>query len=424
MDNANAVSPITTYGGWAVVILLGFVAYQKYFAKNNAGPLLAKQPSRQPRPTDPALAGDVKKKVEKTEKTEKAVKPKPKSKPPVAPSKEVTPSTVNYNDWQDNEAADRKADREFARQLSHAHSGTKFNAKKSDEKRQKSVKQSRAEEGLNVPVEKPSAPSSHAGDADDDLSPPTSPATGPTNGQDVSDMLEPSAPGPSVLRLTDTDAVKPKERKTKQPAEVVETKKQRQNRKKAEAAKASREEAEKVRKVQLEQQRRTARIAEGRAAKDGSTFGANQKNAWDQKPTNGDSVQPLDTFEKQRPQPKAESAKSAPAKDKKQENADPWLSGVPSEEEQMEMLRQEESWNEVKTKKKGKKKDPALEASANPVALTNGTNGASAATNNKTLAPSVGSTKRPIITSSSSSFAALTPEETDDNDDVEKEWDV
>ncbi|KAI1244655.1 hypothetical protein MGN70_014531 [Eutypa lata] len=419
MDSSKAVSPITTIGGWVVVIVIGYIAYRNIYANQNARPLVARQPPRQQRSADVAtLASDAKKKAEK------AVKPKSKPKPTTT-SKEATPPTVNYENWEQDDAADKKADREFARQLSSAHSGTRFNAKKSEDKRHKSIKQSKAEEVLNAPAEKPSAPSSHAGDADDDLSPPTSPPTEAVNGQDVSDMLEPTASGPSVLRLTDTDSVKPKERKAK-PLEVVETKKQRQNRKKAEAAKAAREEAEQIRKVQLEQQRRTARVAEGRAAKDGSAFMTNQNKAWTQKPTNGDTIQPLDTFEQQQAQSKPEPTKSAtPAatKAKKQENADPWLSGVPSEEEQMEMLRQEESWSEVKTKKKGKK-NVASEPSTAPVALTNGTNGVSAAPVSKPSIPAAAVTKRPIITSSSSSFAALTPEETDDNDDVEREWDV
>ncbi|KAK7757148.1 hypothetical protein SLS62_000696 [Diatrype stigma] len=419
MDTSNTISPVTTVAEYLVLGAIGIFVYIRYFAPRK--PPTAKQPARQQRSTDPASASDSKKKAEK------AAKPKPKPKPATATApKEAASPSVNPNNWDVDDAADKKADREFARQLSTAHSGTKFNAKKSDEKKHKSVKQSKAEEVLSVPAEKPSAPSSHAGDADDDLSPPTSPPTGGVNGHDVSDMLEPSAPGPSVLRLTDTESVKPKERKAK-PVEVVETKKQRQNRKKAEAAKAAREEAEQVRKVQLEQQRRTARIAEGRAAKDGSAFVGSQKNAWNQKPTNGDTVQPLDTFEKPQPQPKSEPKKAvaAPAV-KKQETADPWLSGVPSEEEQMELLRQEESWSEVKTKKKGKK-NTSTEASTTPVPPTNGTNGtngASATPSNKSSAPSGGVAKRPIITSSSSSFAALTPEETDDNDDVEQEWDV
>ena len=185
------VSPITTYGGWAVILLLGLVAYQKYITKNNPR-LAAKQPARQQRTTDAAaLSSDAKKKAEK------AVKPKPKPKAP-ATANVATSSSVNYVGVEDTEAAERKADREFARQLASAHSGTKFSAKKSDEKRQKSVKQSKAEEVLGVP-EKPSAPSSHAGDADDDLSPPTSPTASAVNGQDVSDTLEPAPAGPSAI---------------------------------------------------------------------------------------------------------------------------------------------------------------------------------------------------------------------------------
>ena len=73
------VSPITTYGGWAVILLLGLVAYQKYITKNNPR-LAAKQPARQQRTTDAAaLSSDAKKKAEKAARREqaKAVEPAP-----------------------------------------------------------------------------------------------------------------------------------------------------------------------------------------------------------------------------------------------------------------------------------------------------------------------------------------------------------
>ncbi|KAI1503139.1 hypothetical protein F5X99DRAFT_116747 [Biscogniauxia marginata] len=408
MDLASNHSALTTYGGWAVIAAgVGYYIYQRR-QKQARRATTVKQPGRQ---ND--VVSDAKK------KSEKATKPKPKPKAPSNTTTEATSSSVKYN-WEEAEAADKKADREFARQLANTHAGTKFASKKSDEKRQKSVKQSKAQEiDSNVIPEKTSVSSSTTGDADDDLSPQTSPVVAAADSRDVSDMLEPTAPGPSVLRLTDTDSVKkPKERKAKAP-EPVETKKQRQNRKKAEAAKAAREEEEKERKVKMEQQRRTARIAEGRAAKDGSAFAANTQNAWDAKPTNGgDKIQLLDTSEQQ---PKREPAKPAtpvpaPAATTKV-TTDSWSAGMPSEEEQMEMLRQEDSWSEVKTKK-GKKKNIPADTTSGPV--VNGGN------NVKSTQPqaTTNGTKKPVLTSSGSSFAALTPDETDDNDEAEKEWDV
>ncbi|KAI2472107.1 hypothetical protein F4781DRAFT_29865 [Annulohypoxylon bovei var. microspora] len=422
MDISTTHSTLTTIGGWAVILGVGGIIWYRNQQKKQKRPerrgSFTKQSGRQ---NEVDLGSDAKK------KTEKPAKPKPKPKAPTETPTQPVPSDIKYNREED-EAADKKADREFARQLSSTHAGTKFNAKKSDDKKQKSVKQSKAQEISEVQAGKISVASSHAGDADDDLSSQASPVVAAVDGRDVSDMLEPTSSGPSVLRLTDVDSVKPKERKQKAP-EVVESKKQRQNRKKNEAAKAAREEEEKERKVKLEQQRRTARVAEGRAAKDGSTFVANTQNAWNGKPTNGNddenTVKPLDTFDEK---PKAEPVKPANPTTTKaaaatKEKSEPWISGVPSEEEQMEMLRQEDSWNEVKTKKKGKgkKKDVSGETSAPSAPATNGGSTPTA----KPSAPVNGTNKKPILTSSSSSFAALTPEETDDNDEEEeKEWDV
>ncbi|KAI0533920.1 hypothetical protein GGR58DRAFT_85434 [Xylaria digitata] len=403
MDLRKDHSAYTTMGGYAVIaVVIGLWFYASNKKEQNRRSHVVKQPTI--KHTDRDIAVDAKK------KTEKAIKSKSKPIPSASERTEPTVSSSNY-DKEEAEIADKKADRDFARQLSNTHAGTKFNTKKSDEKRQKSVKQSKAQE---IIPDKISAPSSTTGDADDDLSPQVSPVITAADSQGVSDMLEPVAPGPSVLRLTGTDSVKkPKERKAKAP-EPVETKKQRQNRKKAEAAKAAREEEEKERKVKMEQQRRTARIAEGRAAKDGSTFVATQ-NAWSSQPANGsDSVQLLDTFEQQ---PKPEPIKATTSATAAPTTKDPW-SGLPSEEEQLEMIRQEDLWNEVKTKKKGKKKDATTEVSVTPSQPTNGNRAATA-----TSKPTNGS-KKPIITSSSSSFAALTPEEVDDNDEIEEEWDV
>ncbi|KAI1172406.1 hypothetical protein F4777DRAFT_516571 [Nemania sp. FL0916] len=402
MDSAKDHSTLTTMGGYAVIAaVLGIWFYTSQKKEQARRSHIVKQPTKH---NDRDITAEKK-------KTEKASRPKPKPSTPAPERTESTVSTSNYNK-EEAEIADKKADRDFARQLSHTHAGTKFNTKKSDEKRQKSIKQSKAQEIIQ---DKISAPSSTTGDADDDLSPQVSPVVQPADSQGVSDMLEPAASGPSVLRLTGTDSVKkPKERKAKAP-EPVETKKQRQNRKKAEAAKIAREEEEQERKVKMEQQRRTARIAEGRAAKDGSTFTSTQ-NAWNsQSASDSAPVQLLDTFEP------AKVSDSTPATSAaKAATSDPW-SGLPSEEEQLEMIRQEDSWNEVKTKKKGKKKDATVPSPATPN---------QPATSSTPVAPTtsfkpINGTKKPTLTSNNSSFAALTTDEADDDEEEpEQEWDV
>ncbi|KAI0159513.1 hypothetical protein GGR57DRAFT_426859 [Xylariaceae sp. FL1272] len=393
MDIAKNYSLTTTIGGWAFLILAGGVIYYRLQSKNRRPQII----KHAPRQSESAASGDSKKKAEK------AAKPKPKPQTPSTNTSQPVAPAIDY-DAEQEEASEKKAAREFAKQMQKAVTGTKVNTKKSDEKRQKSVKQSKAQEKVEEAVpDKLSAPSSTTGDADDDLSPQVSPAFAAADNQGgVADMLEPVASGPSVLRLTDTDSAKKPQQRQAKALQPVETKKQRQNRKKAEAAKAAREEEEKDRKVLMEQQRRTARVAEGRAAKDGSAFTAAQ-SAWNNKPTNGStSVQLLDTMEPPRSVKPAAAAPAAPA--------DAYVN-LPSEEEQLEMIRAEDSWSEVKTKKKGKKKEtsaPVPTASTPVASSTKPVNGA----------------KKPVLTSSSSSFAALTSEDIADEEEVEQEWDV
>jgi len=333
-------------------------------------------------------------------------------------------------DYSSDEGVDN---REFARQLSSVKQGTNLSAPKKDEKRQKSVKQSRAR-AIEEPVEerKASAPSSTAGaDADDDESPIASPEVTAADAAGVSDMLEPKSAGPSILRLTDTDKVKQKEKKAK-ALEKTETKKQRQNRQKAEAAKVAREEAEKQRQVALEAQRRLARISEGRAAKDGSAFMASQvaQSAWkgngvntssNSSLANGDfvPVQPLDTFDTSS-HTDVSVSKAVPAATG---SNDGWLAVVPSEEEQIEAFRKEDedqAWSTVTTKKpkKGAKKESATDNSASE----SGTVAQPRPIISKSHKANVngnGKPAKPI--SQQSAFAALS---TNDEPDVENEWDV
>ncbi|KAK2022512.1 hypothetical protein LX32DRAFT_191270 [Colletotrichum zoysiae] len=322
--------------------------------------------------------------------------------------------------WLSNNPKDDVDNAEFARRMASIKEGKKFDAKSSGDskKKTKSVKQSRAAEKKPVEVaeeKEPApvpAPAVEAVEDVQDSSPAASPEVTPADPSGVSDMLEPSAAGPSVLRLTGTDKDKPKAKNQKVP-EKAETKKQRQNRQKAEAKKAAREEEEKERKVKLEKQRRTAREAAGIPAKDGSQFMAavnGNKSAWTASspngtPANGDSlaVQPLDTFEA----PAKNDAAPAQA-------ANNWISSLPSEEEQIERLKEDDEWNTVPAKSKKAKKEnrtpspepvkAAAPAPSRPVAQAV----QKPASNGKAAKP---------VQSNFGSFSALSTEE-------EEEWDV
>ncbi|KAL8964579.1 MAG: hypothetical protein Q9183_004353 [Haloplaca sp. 2 TL-2023] len=205
-------------------------------------------------------------------------------------------SAVDTTPAQGNMANDMEEDidnREFAKQMSGLKTGTSLT--KTDNSKNKSKKQGKqAELPLNsfnaLPVNGAStskdlsiASSTTGADADDDLSPATSPPVGAaqtaTSG-DISDMLEAPAKGHSVLRLTGTEKEKP-QAKVQKSAQQPETKKQRQQRRKNEEKKEAREQAERERKALLEKQRRTAREAEGRPAKNG-VGSAPTTNAWNQ----------------------------------------------------------------------------------------------------------------------------------------------
>jgi hypothetical protein len=215
------------------------------------------------------------------------------------------------------------------------------------------------------------------GDADDDFSHSSlSPQLGST-ALDVSDMLEPVAPGPSIIRLVQPANPLPKREKPAPKAPVQEeSKKQRQNRKKAEEKKLLREDDERLRRVQLEQQRRTAREARGEPAKNGLESAPPASNAWT-KPAavvtphvngnghgNGNSTGTgnglLDTFEAQRKPangaPKAKGAKGAY-----------WENQLPSEEEQMRLLLEtdDSQWQTVEKKAKSKRKNTDASEAAN-----------------------------------------------------------
>jgi hypothetical protein len=162
-----------------------------------------------------------------------------------------------------------------------------------------------------------------------------------------------------------------------------------------------------------------------------------QQSAWDG--VNGSSssnattggflpVQPLDTFDTSSYTDVSVPKSATPVQSNP---ADSWIATLPSEEEQMEMLRDEEAWNTVTTKKPSKKKREAAAESpidseptvvqpqptTKPRAASNGSGAAAPAgpAANKTT----GKTAKPF--SQQSSFAALS---TNDNETEENEWEV
>ncbi|KAJ0312630.1 hypothetical protein Brms1b_007838 [Colletotrichum noveboracense] len=344
-----------TMGGYLVVLALAGGLTYYYMAEKNGKQIAPKgvKPYVEPR------------KENNAKKARKAAFASQK------PAEDKASSTANDSSaWLSNDPDEKVDNNDFARRMAAAKEGKKFDGKSSGnkEKKQKSVKQSRAVE-KPVEVAEPEPAQAPAVEAVEE-SPAASPEVAPVDASGVSDMLEPTAAGPSVLRLTGTEekATKPKNQKV---PEKAETKKQRQNRQKAEAKKAAREEEEKERKVKLEKQLRTARIASGTPAKDGSQFmaAANGKNSWTAGSPNGAStngssaaVQPLDTFDA--PAQNGTSAAAAPAP-----ASDNWISSFLSEEEQMEQLKQEDEWNTVSKKSKKAKKEvqaaePEVEAPA------------------------------------------------------------
>ncbi|KAL8994749.1 MAG: hypothetical protein Q9169_005359 [Polycauliona sp. 2 TL-2023] len=215
-----------------------------------------------------------------------------------------------------------------------------------------------------------SNPSSTTGaEADDDLSPATSPqlaASQAATSGDVSDMLEAPTKGRSVLRLTEVEEPK----RTARPQKAVqeaESKKQRQNRRKKEEQKAARDEAERERRVLLEKQLRASREAEGRPAKNGMGS-APATNAWSKPSKNNNNTSSsaapppasngslLDTFDDgpKSPANGLDHQKTTAANEKA------WHKEVPSEEEQLRILSEIEGnggWNTVQA---GRKKKPAV----------------------------------------------------------------
>ncbi|KAI4174714.1 MAG: hypothetical protein LQ343_002085 [Gyalolechia ehrenbergii] len=282
-----------------------------------------------------------------------------------------------------NNQKDEVDNREFAKQMSGLKTGSSFaNIEGSRKQTKKASKQAKLPlnsfdalspdtSGTSISKDLSNASSTTGADADDDLSPATSPPLGATptaTSGGVEDMLEPPTKGPSVFRLTGVEEPK-RQAKPQKAAEELETKKQRQNRKKNEEKKLAREEAERERRVLLEKQRRTAREAEGRPARNG-VASAPATNAWgnsqpgrtasQQEPLAAPNGALLDTFEDHRAN--AANGHSNKSQGVSAAGMQAWQNEVPSEEEQMRILSEMEGsggWNTVAKGGKSKKKPAA-----------------------------------------------------------------
>ncbi|KAM3474221.1 hypothetical protein MY5147_004381 [Beauveria neobassiana] len=413
----SGMSLVYTIGGYAALAGAGYTIYHlstRSDAKRRAA--AAKAKASQPE----ARKEDRKKKQRKDAFAQEVQSASNAAQNAPREVKAPQASTTTGRDTMDDSAANR----EFAKQLSKAQEGTKFAAKSDAKQREKYVKQSKAShiDGAKapkapktetpVPAAAPIEPETVANVVEPvkEETP-----TVPAEAGRVDDMLEPKAAAPTVLRLSESKPTEQKKKESK-PAEKGETKKQRQNRKKAEAAKAAREEAEAERKALEEKQRRQARLAEGRAAKDGSQFTNGAATAWKQgassvapnaaPKTNGELHAPLDTFE----------PTSAPTTQTNgAANVAPAAFEQPAQQE-------EEEWSTVKTKSSKKKAAAASNSGDDePLAAPKATSAASSVS--KQAAPKTNGNSANNKKAFGGSFSALTNND-EPEEEEEEEWDV
>ena len=339
---------------------------------------------------------------------------KDKSKKPGPPmgssAIEIIPATTRTIDQDESDEMDAK---NFAKQMSRTQAGMTLTSPQKASQRVRTQKQSKLNDELvqvNSVENVASGTSSNTGaDADDDQSSAASPSLDAVyqaaDVSGVSDMLETAGPGPSSLRITEsTQPQRAQQEKKTKKAEPTETKKQRQARARREREKEAMREAEAQRKNLEEKQRRTAREAEGRPAKNGNgwTYASGlPANAWTQGkaapvPEHKSTIDEplLDTRENvaraESPEGTDTLASGAekimnmihPAKtdtlaangsNVQNENAtseagsgtssSQWENGLPSEEEQMRMFKQQSedsTWTTVPSNKRAKRR-PAAE---------------------------------------------------------------
>ena len=349
---------------------------------------------------------------------------------------------------------------DFAKKMANVRAGTQLAAssKLGMSKRERSAQKLGSVRGGNS-TDSPSlstgASSTTGADADDDFSPVSSPPLPATStaatlkSGDVSDMLEKTGAGPSILRLTDpvNPAPKPRAKQPTKTFEPAETKKQRQQRIKREVHRAQVEEAEKERRKLMEKQIRGARMAEGTSAQTRtSAFKPPAQNAWSSGPNQASSANVeappggppslLDTFEPHS-QPITSGKRelhTAPRSSATNQNASTNESGtfakaeekvvgqgkavssaysgkdgkslvkqISAEEEQVALVQDsEDSWTTVA--KRDKKK--ASKAHVGPENDTSEASGAESQHRNG-IAPQKAAVSRPAVPSSSNSYHQL-----------------
>lgn len=354
MESVNWTLIVGQYG---VLLAAGFAGYRYYKTnEKNKATLKAKASSNAQNATTPTTEARPK------ERTKRAASSQ--TKRPAAKTEIATRAQVSAKDKEEKE------DVSWAKELADRQKGTNLSAPKRNDLKQKTVKQGKA----NNKAAQMTPESSTTGDAGDELSPAVSPSLPAVeskqsvpSGNDVSDMLEPEAPPPATLKITDNG--KPSKPKREQKAAPPqETKKDRQNKRKAEEKKIQREADEKVRQQLAEKQRRTAREARGEPAKNGvASAPAPTSNAWKESqhvatPAPAANGQLLDTLANEN-----QEVQTVPnASNGNKTNGNKWWSSdnVPSEEEQARILAEQDdsNWNQVVTKK-GKKKNKAAEGS-------------------------------------------------------------
>ncbi|KAF1989356.1 hypothetical protein K402DRAFT_418636 [Aulographum hederae CBS 113979] len=262
------------------------------------------------------------------------------------------------------ESKEKSDDRAFAEMMSTARKGTKFGpSSNTQQARVKTFKQSAIGK-----AERLSGNSSSNG-GEEEGSSTTSPILGATSaknvtsGVDVSDMLEAPAPGPASLRITpSTKPEQPAKQKKEKKVQETESKKQRQQRQKKEAEREELAKAESVRREQLEKHLKAARDDERRrgerASNNGTVYASKPaSNAWTSAPAvkPSESAPLLDTIQDGGVSNNSSDATTSPVSNATSTN---WDRALPSEEEQMRRLMEQDdsSWTTVPKGRKGKKK--------------------------------------------------------------------
>lgn len=366
--------------GWSVIGGVGAAIYLKYAGKTPARPVRV---TKQHRALSNVGADPQRSRAEKSSnganssatsaatsgKSSKPKKNKPKTEQATRPAS--TSLKANNEDFK----PEPKEDMSWVQELNARKQGTKLtNTSAQKQNRVKTVKQASA----NKVAEHLSAESSTA-DGADSASPRQSPDLPATESDvrvsgDINDMLEPAGPGPAALRITEPEKWIPAPKKSApKAAPQVETKKQRQNKQRAEDRKALEAENEKARKAQLENQRRSARESRGEPAKNG-LGSAPASNAWIEKPekethvANGNPM--LDTFVEEHVTTTEAPSKEAALhgiSDVNRGKSD--HTNLPSEEEQIRRLAEEDdsAWATVKTKKSKRNNADADDGAVKPV---------------------------------------------------------